>query len=162
MRKDTQCLCFLFLALGTALDSSSMDHGFIMSPDQAELVLKQCSRSTPRDVDGAWTVSPTLVAQLELDLSKLSELKSQQCCVSGVSVQNPGSYLRQYVGVTIRGRKYVYINAFRDQRSPRSNENWDALMHKPVVVCDGGDSFWGALYDPKTRQFSEVALNGVG
>jgi hypothetical protein len=161
MRKEMRCLWFLFLALGVALDASSMDHGFILSPDQAELVLKQCSRPTPRNVDGAWAVPPAVVTQLERDLGKLSELKSHQCCISEESVQNPDSYLRQYVGVTIQGRKYVYINAFREPAAHWRNENVDAMMHKPITMCDGGDSFWGALYDPETRQFSEVAFNGA-
>jgi hypothetical protein len=35
------------------------------------------------------------------------------------------------------------------------------MMHKPFMVCDGGLSAWGALYDPETRRFSELAFNGV-
>ncbi|AAM41027.1 conserved hypothetical protein [Xanthomonas campestris pv. campestris str. 8004] len=27
-------------------------------------------------------------------------------------------------------------------------------------ACDGGAAFWGALYDPQTGAFSEIAING--
>jgi len=29
------------------------------------------------------------------------------------------------------------------------------------MACDGGPSFWGALYDPDTGSFSELEANGV-
>lgn len=161
MHRNTQCLWLLFFAFGFTLDASAMERAYILSPDQAQQALRQCSRPTPRDVKGTWIVTTTVVAQLERDLNKLSDLKSHQCCVSGESVRNPSSYLRQYVGVTIRGKRYVYINAFQGPVLHRATDNEDAMMHEPFVVCDGGDSAWGALYDPETRQFSELAFNGV-
>ncbi len=161
MRRNTQCLCLLLLAFGLALNVSAMESAYILSPDQANQALKQCSRPTPENVDGTWTVTPAVVAQLEQDLNKLSNLKSIQCCVSGESVRNPSAFVRQYVGVTIRGRRYVYINAFHGPIIHRATDNVDAMMHKPFMVCDGGLSAWGALYDPETRRFSELAFNGV-
>ena len=31
-----------------------------------------------------------------------------------------------------------------------------------VDACDGGPCYWGALYDPETGRFSELAFNGSG
>jgi len=31
---------------------------------------------------------------------------------------------------------------------------------EPVLVCDGGDAVWGALYDPATKIFRDLAFNG--
>ncbi|WP_266160764.1 hypothetical protein [Dyella silvatica] len=138
-----------------------MEHAAVLPPNQAESVLKQCSRPTPQHVDGTWVVPPTVVMQLESDLNKLSSLKPKQCCISDESVRNPESYVRQYVGITIRGRQYVYINAFHYSILSAHSKERDLWKHKPVMVCDGGDAFWGALYDPETREFSELAFNGV-
>jgi hypothetical protein len=161
MHKVARCLWLLLLVVGFSRSASAMEHGYVLSPDQAKQVLRQCSRPTPGGVDGTWMVTPQVVAQLERDLNKLSDLKSHQCCVSGESVRDPSSFFRQYVGVTIRGRKYVYINALQGPILHRATDNLDAVMHKPFMVCDGGDSAWGALYDPETRQFSELAFNGI-
>ena len=35
-------------------------------------------------------------------------------------------------------------------------------QNKPYIVCDGGSSYWGVLYDPGTKKFLELAFNGVG
>jgi hypothetical protein len=161
MHKVTRCLLLLPLVFGVSRIASAMEHGFILSPDQAMQVLRQCSRPTPEGVNGTWIVTPQVMAQLEQDLNKLSDLKSHQCCVPGESVRDPSSFFRQYVGVTIRGRKYVYINAIQAPILRRATDTLDAVMHKPFMVCDGGDSAWGALYDTETRQFSELAFNGV-
>jgi hypothetical protein len=161
MQKGAKHLWFLLLALGMPVKAAPMEHAVVLSPNQVGPTLKQCSRLTPQNVDGAWGVPPAVVAQLEQDLNKLSGLKSSQCCDSGRSVKNPGAYLRQYVGVTIRGKKYVYINAFEGPITHLRHESLDVLMHRPVIICDGGDAFWGALYDPETRTFSALAFNGV-
>ncbi|AAM36619.1 hypothetical protein J155_01899 [Xanthomonas citri pv. citri] len=29
-----------------------------------------------------------------------------------------------------------------------------------IQVCDGGSMFWGALYEPQTGAFSQIAING--
>jgi hypothetical protein len=33
-------------------------------------------------------------------------------------------------------------------------------MSAPVVVCDGGDSFWGLSFDVDAKTFSAPAFNG--
>jgi hypothetical protein len=52
-------------------------------------------------------------------------------------------------------RRLIYINAFLEPDPPK---NWRT---EPVVACDGGTSFWGAIFDPATGQFSRLAINGV-
>ena len=151
----------LLVALGAACGASSTDHAAILPPDQAEALLKQCSRDTPQHVDGAWEIPSNMAAQLEQDLGKLSGLKARQCCSAGESVSNPATFYRQYVGITIQGRKYVYINAFPLVIVGNARQNKDAWKHEPVMTCDGGSDFWGVLYDPETRQFSELAFNGI-
>jgi len=157
--KET-CLLLLFLILAATCKAASEDRSVVLPPDQAKAVLKQCSRATPENVDGAWAIPPNVAAQLEQDLHKLAGLKSYQCCSFRGTVNDPAAYLRQYVGVTIRGKKYVYINAFRHAIFIKP-EDKDAWKRSPVMVCDGGSSYWGALYDPETREFLELAFNGL-
>lgn len=152
-------LLFLLVVLGGTCRATSVEHSVILPPDQAEVMLKQCSRPTPEH-DGTWVIPPNVAAQLDQDLHKLSAMKAEQCCTSGASVSAPEEFARQYVGITIHGRKYVYINAFpAGMAGYRKDKN--AWKREPVMVCDGGSAFWGALYDPETRQFSGLAFNGL-
>jgi uncharacterized protein (DUF779 family) len=136
------------------------DRAAVLPSEQARHVLQQCSREAPQSVEGVWTVSPAVVAQLERDLPTLSTLVSQNCCGRGSSVSNPATYYRQYAGVTIDGHNDVYINAFRDHPIYMHRSDEDRWRSEPVLVCDGGASFWGVLYDPETRQFTQLSFNG--
>ncbi len=110
-------------------------------------VLDTCSRESPaRDgrVTGYWAPSRADVEQLE---SRLPSLSPQ--------VADPTNSNRQYVGVEIDGQRLVYINAF----SLPDHADIDP-SREAVRVCDGGARFWGALFDPTTGEFSEIASNG--
>lgn len=131
----------------------------LLPPSYAMELLAQCSRATPSDLAGVWVVPHRVIAELEADLPKLSKLKSTQCCGSG-SVVHPETFYRQYAGVVIHGRKYVYINAMDGHPIYFKEQDRDAWRKKPMIACDGGQSLWGALYDPETRTFSQLAFNG--
>lgn len=161
MQRKNAYLLLLWVALGTACRQPPPERAVILPPDQAKAMLEQCSRSTPENVDGTWVVPPSVAAQLEQDLGKLSGFKSHHCCMSSKTMSNPEAYGTQLVGITIAGRKYVYINAIPFTmltNDPRYRELWP---RQPMQFCDGGSAFWGALYDPETRQFSELAFNGT-
>ena len=70
---------------------------------------------------------------------------------------------RQYGGLVVAGRKIIYVNAFSrsamDQSGSDSNSNWRA---QPVMVCDGGASFFGVEYDPQSKSFAHFEFNGPG
>jgi hypothetical protein len=117
-------------------------------------VVQQCSRAVPR-ISGTWQPSERQIRQLEADLQSLEGRKPEACCNAGANLKDPLHYYRQYVGVVRDGRRLIYVNAFREPAPP----GWRAT---PVVVCDGGDGYWGALYDPALRIFSQLAFNGIG
>jgi hypothetical protein len=50
----------------------------------------------------------------------------------------------------------IYINAFPLWR-PETFQPWRT---KPVLICDGGESVWGVLYDPVSKTFRDLAFNG--
>jgi hypothetical protein len=144
------------LALSDHPRSVVVDHRAVLLPsDQAQAMLEQCSRPTPEDVDGSWTVPAATLKRLTRDLPQLSALGPKPA--SGGAFDPIGFY-RQYVGITVHGRKLIYINAFG---GGRDRVPFDIPWRKtPVVVCDGGSSHWGAVYDPKTHKFSQLRFNG--
>ncbi len=165
MRKVVFIFPLWLLTSCTVASSPVLSKQAILLPVvQVKNILKQCSRPTPQGVDATWDVSPAVLGSLERDLPKLSAptlgtayiIKGKTEYVSsGQSVSAPDRYYRQYVGITVRRKKYIYINAFRFDHS---NLQW---RKKPVVVCDGGDNYWGALYNPQTGQFSDLEFNGM-
>jgi len=83
----------------------------------------------------------------------LKKLRSTEGLV-GLRVAHPTAYYRQYVGITVGKRRLIYVNAFPDDKLP---SDWRAKL---VNYCDGANAFWGVLYDPTTREFSELNTNG--
>lgn len=132
--------------------------GTVLSGDNAKAMLHQCSRGAPEHADGLWQPNAAQIHDLEVRLPKaLAD-------ATGKNPNNPSSpgYGRQYAGLIVAGHKIIYVNAF-----PRGmNEAFDTPQEKndwhtqPVVVCDGGPSFFGAEYDPATKTFANFAFNG--
>lgn len=146
-------IVFLWLSAAPWIAVSASE-ATLMPPEDAMRMLHQCSRETP-SADGTWPVSPGVISRLENDLPRLAALRK----ADRPSPWNPLTYDRQYAGITIHGRKYVYINAFIPFPAVRAVNHDRTTV--PVMACDGGDGFWGALYDPQSREFSQLAFNGV-
>jgi hypothetical protein len=125
------------------------DRWVLFPPEKALILTKPCSRPSPANIDGVWIVSPEIVARLEWDLPKIPIQNS-------VISFDPSIYFRQYAGITILGRKFIYISA---AKSIDNQSEW--RNGKVVFSCDGGDSYWGVLYDPATREFSQLAFDGT-
>ncbi|MEA9588130.1 hypothetical protein VC279_14365 [Xanthomonas sp. WHRI 10064A] len=115
----------------------------------AEQVLDTCSRDSPArhpgQITGYWEPSHQQIEQLESRQDALTP-----------SIAEPREFDRQYVGVVIEGQQLVYINAFKLPNDPPVKPAREAIK-----VCDGGSAFWGALYDPQTGAFSQIAVNGT-
>src|SRR5262249_9145656 len=145
------------LALTPALAAPPLDPGvgFVMAPEYARDLLRQCSRNAPQNVSGVWTPSAVQIADLEARLSD-AVLHAQPDVRSG--------YGRQYAGYVIAGKKLIYVNAFpRSALGDDFGRNpavWTKATREAVTVCDGGHDFFGALYDPETKTFSQFVFNG--
>ncbi|PIB21451.1 hypothetical protein AA099_09940 [Xanthomonas citri pv. citri] len=44
--------------------------------------------------------------------------------------------------------------------SPARHPGRISGAREAIQVCDGGSMFWGALYEPQTGAFSQIAING--
>lgn len=122
----------------------------ITRPLVAAQVLDTCSRDSPArhpgEVTGYWAPSRQQIDQLEAAQAKLQP-----------TIAAPAQFDRQYVGIESGGRRLIYVNAFRlpDHSDLDPGKN-------AVRVCDGGAGFWGALYDPRSGEFSQIEINGPG
>ena len=126
---------------------------------EAQKALHQCSRPAVTGVTGLWEPSKEAVQQLESNLPQLAQLAATKKGFSE-SIGDPKVSRRQYIGVVIGGQHFIYINAWGINEFTQGE---DAAWQKTAaVVCDGGSSNWGALYDPLAAQFSELHGNGGG
>lgn len=115
----------------------------ILSADQGPALMEQCSRSAPA-AEAFWTPSETDVTWAEDALGDFE------------AVTNPGQFIRQYVGIELNGMQMMYLNAIhRDVAN-----TLDADFSQAVVICDGGESAWGVLYDYYRGEFTDMQFNG--
>ena len=126
---------------------------FVLLPESEKgAVSRLCSRRGP-EVDGSWKATQLQIAALESNLRRISSLRSAGS-LRGMRITHPEDCYRQYIAVTVGGRKLIYVNAFCGIQVP----GWRTHF---VTICDGGESVWGALYDPTTGEFSGLEVNGV-
>ncbi|AHM62935.1 hypothetical protein D770_23450 [Flammeovirgaceae bacterium 311] len=131
-----------------------------LSSDVAPDILKQCSRSVPGNVESYFDLKDVDIQRLESDFRKVLSVNPDGCCYPG-KIGNLKKYGYQYAGLVINNRRYIYINAFyldSKEDLERFHKDWKTL---PVIVCDGGESYWGALYDIENGSFSQLYMNGV-
>jgi len=157
-------ICIFYFLLFTCF-SYGQQHKFvpeikaILSQDNGEKLIKQCSRFSVENVQSFFNVSENEVSDLETNFKKIYTIQSTKCCLKGQKVSNLKYYGYQYVGLIIKDAKYIYINAFELETSQillKSGE-WQI---KPVVMCDGGSSYWGVLYNIKKKKFMQLSMNG--
>lgn len=148
-----RALCY-FLVLAPcvfARADSLSDHSAILPESQGPVLMRQCSRPAPTDVSGFWSPSPEQVSAFE---QRLPDFLRK----SALPVKLP-DYYRQYVGVISHGRRLIYLNAFYAgflTHDPK--RDWKISA---VIVCDGGDGFWGVEFDPADKTFHHLESNGL-
>ena len=135
----------------------------LLDSTKAEILVSQCSRYAPI-IEGSWNPSEQQIKELENHIFKISELTADSCCIIGQKVNDVNKFYRQYVGVIVNGQKLIYINAFPNFEFDNLPKNYKKpdWRKEPYTVCDGGEYYWGVLYNPLTKEFRELAFNGVG
>jgi len=143
--------------------------GVIFPADQARSLLRQCSRAVPQGVQDVWTPDKKDIVTLERAFPSAVTLaldaRGNGPDRDMVLRQLP-HYARQYGGVTIAKRRYIYVNAFPTHlidfdHSDATDTMYPQWRKRAAVVCDGGASLFGVLYEPARDQFSQFAFNGV-
>ena len=144
--------------------------GIIFAGDKARELFKPCSRTAPAPdkIAGTWTPDAAQIGELEKQLAPflIDKLKRYQYAPSSYRV---GDYYRQYGGFEAGGHRFIYVNGFHRNifRPGIDGTNSFAFfgLHdwtdEAVLICDGGATFFGVVYDPETHAFTEFGFNGV-
>lgn len=128
----------------------------LINKQDAPVLVQQCSRGFAGKLEGGWLPSEANINELEKRMEDLLKLESELCCGQGKLERDLHEYIYQYGGIVVDGEKLIYINAIHVSKK---SDNW---KRTPIVYCDGGKSFWGAIFNPATGVFSDLAFNGDG
>jgi hypothetical protein len=184
-------IALVLLAAGSlsAQGSLQRDGGrVVVLPDSAmPHVLTRCSRGGPTGVSGFWRPTAAGVAAAE-DAVDRALARALDSVIAGDSLGHAewltrpraswaDQYYRQYAGLIYRdGRRTVYVNGLAvgwpgelSQRVPQDETTLSHPFAKPdwwrfvaATVCAGGESFFGAEYDPLSKRVVSFQFNGRG
>jgi hypothetical protein len=162
MKKGLLILLTVITTNGFTQDNSyNPKNSTTLDSSKGEQLLRQCSRGTPKNISEYWTPTEADIASLEKQFMKVKKIKATACCLINGTIQTLDNFTFQYIGVTIKKKKYIYLNAFRldnDDDFKTFFKNWKT---DPIVMCDGGDYYWGVLFDLDKLKFRDLAINGV-
>ena len=137
----------------------------ILNGIEGEKLIKQCSRSSPENIEGFFKLSERDIDVVSEHFERIYKLRSRQCCnakgrvVRVGRVGNLEEYIFQFTGVIIKEKKHLYINAFDREELDFILKDYD--WHKiAVIICDGGPSYWGVLFNLEKKKFHKLAMNG--
>ena len=147
---------FLVAVLATAYSCAAAvaapdSHYTILPVSEARAAIDQCSRTAPDHVTGFWRPTPEQVEATERALPTFLRVSGHKIALR--------DFFHQYVGVVVRGRRLIYLNAFPYPQAGTADAR-DAKS-KAYTACDGAESFWGAEFDPATNTFRNPDFNGV-
>jgi hypothetical protein len=118
------------------------------------------------EIEVFWTPDANVVKKAEEELlGYLKERKSEalrkkdSIVVFDLLIANIHHQRRQYVGVIVEGKQLLHINFFPpvSQNGSDIYANW---RKQYIVVDDGGSNFWRIDFNPSTRVFSRLIVNG--
>jgi hypothetical protein len=153
MGKTIWLMVLVAMAFPGAMQAKRKSRAALLPLAEAQSVSRLCSREPRPEVEAGWLPTESDLAAMEKRFPEISKLQSRSED-SGISIRTPHSYYRRYVGVMVKGKKYLYVNAICDKKPPSF---WQERL---VNVCDGGCN-WGVLYDIQTGSFSEFGMNGI-
>lgn len=148
------------VALGCSLLSAQSPQ-FLVTPDTGVILERSatpdirtvCTRAFPAGLSGYWPLTLDDVRRLERDLPAFLETKvpkNRRPIAASIPIY------RQYVGMYRAGRRVVYVNGFASFSEPDRLE-WREHVY---VVCDGGPTHFGAVFDLETGKFTDFEGNG--
>ncbi len=143
----------LVLALTFGSQQAKASRSVVLPESAAKQMTELCSRPGAPKFDATWAPTEADIKIMESRLSHVSRLSSKSGII-GEQIEHPEKYYRQYVGIVVKDRRLIYINAFCDEQPP---SDW---AKRVIDVCDGGCS-WGVAYDVATGKFSDLEMNGI-
>jgi hypothetical protein len=109
------------------LPVSSFAHNFVILPE-AEFIKVQDLFSRPNvEASSGWRLTLESVVAVEEDFRKLDDLS-----VYGKKYVF-SSYFKQYLGIILNGKQYIYVNALKHKRM--SWQPSQVFCHSVVITC---------------------------
>lgn len=127
----------------------------VLPSSETKKVTNQCSRPSPEKYSDTWQPSASVIKEMESLFDQIKKLKVEECCLRGAQIEDPESFYMQYVGIVVNNKRLIYINALP---ALTPDEGW---KENAVIICDGGTA-WGVVYDPESKKFFDLAINGIG
>ncbi len=126
---------------------------FYEDPSCKPFVVLPVSAAAGMARGGGWEPTEADIGGLEASLPLLTQLRAEnRLAVGDRHIEHPERYFRQYFPVVRKGKRPVYVNAFRD-----ATPDWSQRI---VVIMDGGTRCWQAFYDPAAHVFLTLRING--
>jgi hypothetical protein len=126
-----------------------------LNSKEGQTLVYPYSRDDVDSVEGFWIVTDKEVELVENNFKKVTTLKPNYSKLSSLD-----TYAFQYIGVVRNGKKYIYINAFPAFYAERKDPFTRDWTKQPIKVHDGGNGFWGVLFDIEKQKFSNLSING--
>ena len=156
MRTAESLFCSLCLVLLVGVSANSQRTKSTLLPvSEISRAIQQCSRPGPEKYSDTWQPSELEIQEMESRFEQIKKLTVKECCIQGARIEDPERYYMQYVGIIINKQRLIYINAFA------ASTPYEGWKENAINICDGGTA-WGVLYDPKSKEFHDLAINGVG
>lgn len=146
IRPHRSCVV-LFMAFMMASSPLWASDIVLLPVSNASMLLRQCSRSVPATSSGSWTPNVAIVNEIANEITRSPILKSPE-------LQDIAQYNFQAVGIIVNNRKVIYLNGVEKSAWSRTDPS------KPIMACDGGNTFFGVVYDPSSKSFSHLSING--
>jgi hypothetical protein len=140
-----------FMLAALSLSLSAIGQG----RQEPRFVLLPASEAVQIGSKNSWSPTTADIEGLEANLSHISKLPSRGWKPTQF-VLHPDRYFRQYVAVVNAGERKIFINAMCDVSS---TPDWRTRI---ILTADGGSCFWYVTYDPATKKFSGLEINGRG
>jgi len=148
-------LIVVWLLVGCVENQTLLPGTFILSVAAGPKLLNQCSRSVPDGVSGYWNPSIEDVNYIDRNVDGYFYTEKTRG-IRKLPRKNLDRYHRQYLGITVNGKRLIYGNFYYSKLiEPSDNETLE-----PEVICDGGNDYFGIVFDPVERKFLDVQFNG--
>lgn len=104
--------------------------------------------------EGAWQPTAADIAKLEEDLPEfLKSAEDRHLRPDPPIWEREPEYMRQYLGIIEDGEQIIYANFF----CTIHDIDW---RNELVFVSDGGDCFFSVKYNPTSKEFFDLSVNG--
>ena len=149
--RSAAVLLVLCLAASACREHASMaatsPRSVLLDSTAARDFMQPCSRPAPTRFDGYWMPSSVAVAHADslVTLALASHLAGRRWLpdIPDSLIPRPAHYVRQYVGVLIKGTPVLYVNGFN--RVVLQDTGMARLwLHHYVGACDGSTTYFGA------------------